>query len=103
MIDIKAEQRRNEFSITIAGHAQYAEPGKDIVCSAISALYENLLQSLEQLTSSELYNDRSEGWHQIYGKNADENAKLLLESFMLGCESVSFAYPDYVKCTYIKG
>lgn len=36
--------------ITIDGHAGYAEAGKDIVCAGVTALTENLIDSIESLT-----------------------------------------------------
>ena len=34
---------KEECKITVSGHAGYAEKGSDIVCAAISALYQTLL------------------------------------------------------------
>ena len=36
--------------ITVDGHANYEEPGKDIICAAVSVLAQNLIRSLESLT-----------------------------------------------------
>ena len=37
--------------ITVDGHAGYAEAGKDIVCAGVTALVENLIDSIEGLTA----------------------------------------------------
>ena len=36
--------------ITATGHARYAQPGKDIVCAAVSALTLSLVHALHDLT-----------------------------------------------------
>ena len=46
MIHISIHQTDEDCEITIDGHAQYAEPGKDIVCSAISTLFDTLMSAL---------------------------------------------------------
>lgn len=33
----------NEEKITLDGHAGYAEPGKDIVCAAVTALVQTMV------------------------------------------------------------
>ena len=38
MTEIEALYEENEFYLTIKGHADYAEYGKDIVCSSVSIL-----------------------------------------------------------------
>ena len=44
----------NEERITITGHAQYAEEGKDIVCAAVSVLAQTLIRSIEWLTKDDI-------------------------------------------------
>ena len=40
-------------SITIKGHAGYAEEGYDIICAAVSALTVNTINSIEQFTEED--------------------------------------------------
>ncbi len=51
MIEIRADPNR----IALYGHANYAEPGKDIVCAAVSALVYTLQESVERLTDDDVY------------------------------------------------
>jgi len=41
---------RIEYKVTMKGHADYAELGKDIVCSAMSILFFSLAHTLEDNT-----------------------------------------------------
>ncbi len=50
MIEIRADPNR----IALYGHANYAEPGKDIVCAAVSALVYTLQESVERLTDDDV-------------------------------------------------
>ncbi len=42
MIKIHVREREDSSVITVQGHANYAPKGSDIVCSAISTLYQTL-------------------------------------------------------------
>lgn len=38
MIKVKIENLEDEYTIDVTGHANYSEYGKDIVCSAVTAI-----------------------------------------------------------------
>ena len=44
----------NEEKITLNGHAGYAEPGKDIVCAAVTALVQTMVHSIEAVSYTHL-------------------------------------------------
>ena len=71
----------SDGEIKIEGHSGYAEPGKDIVCSTISALTQTFLASVEELTNDNLQSDISAGNAVIRYGNLSANAQLLLDSF----------------------
>lgn len=83
----------------IAGHANYAERGKDIVCAGVSALWQTLLLSLEELTDVKLeYPNEQDVAFVHYGdKDLSEDAQLLIRSFFIGVNGIAAAYPDHVK------
>lgn len=87
---------RTRQSITIQGHANYAEQGKDIVCAGVSALAQTLIYSLEELTQDKIDCSIKNGNTIIKFWTLSEQAKLLVESFLLGIESIADAYPDNV-------
>ena len=43
-----------ENGLTIDGHAGYAEPEKDIVCTGVTALTQTLVKSIEDLTEDKI-------------------------------------------------
>ena len=85
-------------NIQVDGHAGYAEPGKDIICSAISVLTFNLIKSIESLTKDKIkYHDDTPGHINIEFENLSEKSKLLIDSFFIGISDVATAYPEYVQ------
>ena len=63
-------------SITISGHAGYAEHGKDIVCAGVSMLIQTLIESFENLTTDKIKYDISPGWVDIKHGNLSERERL---------------------------
>ena len=90
---------RNEGGITMSGHANYAEPGKDIVCAAVSVLVQNLIQSIEELTQDKIQYSMQPGTVDIKFRDLSEQAQLLVGSFFVGVEMIASEYPDNVKVT----
>lgn len=83
--------------ITVAGHAEYAEAGKDIVCAGMTALTQTLIRSLEGLTSDEIKYEISPGRADIHYGNLSEAGKLLVDSFFIGICMIADEFPDHVR------
>ena len=80
--------------ITIEGHAGYAEAGKDIVCAGVTALTENLIDSIESLTKDTIQFEISPGRVDIHYKDVSGSGKLLVDSFFLGICSIEQDFPE---------
>ena len=91
--------RHDNNGISISGHAHYAEPGKDIVCAGVSALVQNLIQSIEELTADEIQYSMQPGTVDIKFRDLSEHAQLLVSSFFIGVEMIASEYPDNVNVT----
>lgn len=97
MIEVRIRSER----IEIFGHAGYAEPGKDIVCAAVTALTQTLIQSIDDLTD-DLTDDEIEyrispGKVEIEYRNLSEKSKTLVDSFFVGICLIAEEFPEYVK------
>ena len=88
-------------SLTAAGKKRYGygesdyDYGKDIVCSAVSILYINLVNSLESFTDDvmELNGSKKINFQNVILKNMpSKEAELLFRSFMLGITTVEQEY-----------
>ncbi|MBS7176260.1 MAG: ribosomal-processing cysteine protease Prp, partial [Clostridiales bacterium] len=73
--------RRQTDGITVTGHAGYAEPGKDIVCAAVSALLQTFIESVNKQTTGKLKCDIRAGNALVRYGNLSADVKLLLDSF----------------------
>ena len=90
---------------SLVGHAGYAESGSDIVCAAVSMLSTNTVNSVENLTDDEITCNVDEDTGLLTmsfcGKTISNESKLLVDSLILGLESVRESYGDtYIKISY---
>ena len=84
------------------GHAEYADPGSDIICSAVSALTQTAVMGIVQVAQISAGYSVSEGdLHCILSRDADEEqcsrADLLFKTMEAGLRAVDQAYPGYLK------
>lgn len=83
--------------ITVSGHAEYAEAGKDIVCAGVTALVQGLIGSVESLTGDKIEYEISPGRADIYCRNLSEAGKLLVDSFFIGVCRIADEFPDHIR------
>lgn len=86
-------------SVSITGHANYAPHGQDIVCAAISALVQTLIQSAEDLCTDQISYHLQPGKVEIKHGNLTKDAQLLLDSFFIGVYMIADKYPNNVQVT----
>ena len=96
---IRADYRREGdiHRLTLAGHADYAEHGADIVCSAVSATVYNLLGWLEN-HGDELefiQTDVESGGVEITCEGGSDTAAVF-ELTVTGLEQIANKYPENV-------
>ena len=98
----------DDFSIRgfcLKGHADYAEIGYDIVCSAVTSNAIAVINSLDKLVKVE--------FEKVIGKEGHiecivkdgylEDSKLLLNHFQLAIEEIKREYPKNIKILKKKG
>ena len=102
MIDVHVYRRGTQIvRFTVSGHAGYAESGQDIVCSAVSALVYNAVNSCEKFVHAKL--DAVDDGDTIdcrvpkLGDFEARSVQLLLDSMVFGLEQTASSYPQYVK------
>lgn len=83
--------------VKIRGHANYAPHGQDIVCAGVTALTQTLVESIEGLTGNEIKYDMSPGRVDIEIENPDEDAQLLMDSFLVGIEMIVDEFPEHIR------
>lgn len=77
------------------GHAGYAEEGYDIICSAVSALTINTVNSLEQFTEDDFQVEQAEegGYLKlVLSGRLSAEADILMKSLVLGLHTIAENY-----------
>lgn len=88
---------RCKDKIKIRGHANYAEPGKDIVCAAVSVLVSTLIQSVEELTTDWIEYNVQPGKVDIKFWQLSSKTKTLINAFFIGIEGIAQTHPENVR------
>lgn len=93
MIEIEIEKN----SVSVKGHAGYDEIGKDIVCSAVSVLFQAFIRSVEKLTADVISTEIQPGNSLVRYAVLSPVSLILLNSFIVGVEMIADEYPDNVR------
>lgn len=81
----------------MSGHAGYAPRGQDIVCAAVSSLYETLYAANGKLLNNEL--NIAEWPRSVVIRWQEEisvQTEALLSAFFIGISGIADSYPEYV-------
>ncbi|MCU6761253.1 Predicted ribosomal protein [uncultured Roseburia sp.] len=80
------------------GHAEYADPGFDIVCAGVSSLVITAVNSIETLTADSFNSETEQESGQIkFRMNTfGHDSQLLLQSLILGLEEMERNYSEYI-------
>ena len=86
----------------ITGHAYSDEPGKDLVCAAVSTLAQTLVNAVESIggISEKSMNLKMEhGLLEMRLNKTDLNdvVDIIFKTFRVGIEGIESTYPKYVK------
>jgi len=79
----------------VSGHAGYDEYGYDIVCSAVSVLVINTINSIEQFTEDgfQVNQDEKQGLIEFhFVSDISEESVLLIKSLHLGLKGIADSY-----------
>jgi uncharacterized protein YsxB (DUF464 family) len=88
LIEIKVSEK----GIRMHGHAGQGKCGQDIVCSAVSALTCNLINSLEHLTVDQIRADTGNGKTVIEWHRLSDQGRILVDSWFLGIAAINQEY-----------
>ncbi len=94
-IIIYQNHSRQYVGFSTQGHANYSDYGTDIICSAVSALTINTINSIEQFTSVKFTVDTNQKSGRIDFKitgECDDKSTLLLDSMILGLQGLQKDY-----------
>ncbi|WP_035053135.1 ribosomal-processing cysteine protease Prp [Carnobacterium pleistocenium] len=84
-------------SFKVEGHAGYAPSGRDVVCSAVSALVVGTVNGLEVLTDATFETSVSHGFTKVNIKEPTAYSNVLLNSMLLSLEGIQEEYPENIE------
>ncbi len=105
MISVTVNRTDGEIrGFRIEGHALFDDPGKDIICAAVSILTINTINAVETFLpgdACEVAHDKENGRIEFRFKGRpSEGGKLLLDTYLLGILGIEKQYGrKYLKCT----
>ena len=83
-------------SITISGHANYDDYGKDIVCAGVSAIVTGGINALEpHLKNIEIINESNKLGVVVIENN--EVIQVILNTMLIQLETIENSYKKYIK------
>lgn len=96
MIKCTIKKEKNIKKITITGHADFAEYGQDIVCSAVSML-SFAIGNKVMLLGYESAVSITENKFEFINPGNDADVNLLFETLAEGLEMVENEYSNHIK------
>ena len=97
--------RENQYTgFSISGHAGFAKRGKDIVCSAVSALAINTMNSIDKLTDArfDACIDDDGAIEFKFKSESDDKSQLLVSALSLGLTELYKEYDGKYLQVYFK-
>lgn len=98
-------ENQKPVGLELAGHTGYGVEGEDIVCSAVSALTQTMIMSLETLLNIDVAYEISQA--QLYcmlpkdlSASVSEKAILLIDSTVLGLKQIQSQYGEFLNIKY---
>ncbi len=102
-VSVRRDRQSRPVSVRIEGHALFADPGRDIVCAAVSMLVQTVVFALEDLVGLKPPLQLEKGRLLLtmpaeLGQDPEKGEKfyLLVETMLLGLRETARAYPENV-------
>lgn len=101
-VHVKRRATGDIESIVIDGHAGYADPGKDIVCAAVSGISFGMINAIDMLLGVELPCEQGESGYlrctvPALPPQVHEEVQLLLDGMVASLQSVAIEYGKFVR------
>ena len=96
MIKISYRDENGMITLAAAGHAGYAEPGKDVVCAGVSALMQTLaIYAGEQKGSEVKGGEPGHGYLRVDMRKNRETT-LVVAAILSGLYAIAKVHPGHV-------
>ena len=82
-------------SLTVSGHANFDNYGKDIVCAGVSAVVTGGINALEsEIENIKIIKENTLGVEVI---NSNDKIQLILKTILIQLETIESSYKKYIK------
>lgn len=98
IVNIKKNSNKEICQIEASGHAEFDEKGKDIVCSAVSAILIGGLNSINNIDNYDIL--KKEGYLSLKLKENISNTyedKIVLNTIYIQLKTVENGYKKFIK------
>ena len=98
MIKVNIEKNKTKIiSLTISGHSNYDEHGKDIVCAGVSAIVVGGINALINENKKAIDYECKDGYAKVIVKKIDSNINMILDVITTQLYTVEESYPKFIK------
>lgn len=102
MVRAKYTVKDNMHTLTVSGHANYSEHGKDIVCAGVSALTQALIGWIEDSDyKAQCIRIDPEEAEIIVSCDGGEDIAAVFYMATIGLRQIANSYPDHVQIDII--
>jgi uncharacterized protein YsxB (DUF464 family) len=101
MIRARYTVDENTHTLTVIGHANYAEYGKDIVCAGVSSLVQALIGWLEETYTEADISIDTENSEVVISCDGGEDIAAVFYMASIGLEQIADSYPDHMQIDII--
>ena len=103
MISVSIEKKNNEINIiTISGHAEYDEKGKDIVCASVSSIVITTVNGILTIDPISLDYIDKEGYIKISLNKHSEVIDILIQNMINLLKELENDYKEYIKIEEVR-
>ncbi len=100
MINIRITTKNDLIEeIIIDGHSNYDEYGKDIVCSAVSAITIGTINALIKLVNKNTVYAKDDGYALIKFEK-DNSSQIIAQTMIIQLKSIEDSYKEFLKIIY---
>jgi len=98
MIKVNIEKENNSFkTITIKGHAEFAESGKDIVCASVSSIVLTSINACISIDNKAIEVKENDAFIQINKKYDNEIVDKILNNLVRMLNELKESYPKNIQ------
>lgn len=98
MITVQFSDDNGVKALTVEGHAEYAERGKDIVCAGVSTIAQTLLGFLEYSdVDVDSQVSESSGYMHITAESSNTVADIAFQMAYVGMKQIEQTYPSHIE------